>query len=276
MAKRVSEIFGYVYGDQSPAAVSARNSHTCPFTGTRCIKQSRLLAYPMGACSAHYQDDVIALCPNRFLENRTVFRDIAIQEFGTSSDVLVFSEVGLTQVGNFDFVLVHHANLSSQILDFTLVEFQTGQTTSTGGLVKSLDDAMNDRLDVSNDYKFGMNHYDIWKRTFTQIINKGVVAEAWQKNIYWVVQKPIYDYFIKRYRLTNVSQGTTERTIFSVYDMPKSSPSGYSLQHLFWSSASVDAMIDAFRNNAVVPDMSDFISTLSEKIRAGVGFSFDS
>ena len=78
----------------------------------------------------------IALCPRRFLEKNKVFHDIAIYQFGTCDNVLVFSEVGLPGIGNFDFVMVQHKPLSTYVEDFVAIEFQTGQTTSTGQLVE--------------------------------------------------------------------------------------------------------------------------------------------
>jgi len=77
-----------------------------------------------------------------------------------------FTEVGLPGIGNFDFVIVKHKPLSNIVDDFAVIEFQTGQTTSTGKLVDGFKKFMKDgflKSDVT--YNFGVNSYDIWKRT---------------------------------------------------------------------------------------------------------------
>ena len=54
-------------------------------------------------------------------------------------------------------------------------------------------------------YGFGLNLADIWKRSFTQILNKGIVLENWGHKIYWVVQEPVYQYFMNRYNLNGMT-----------------------------------------------------------------------
>ena len=66
------------------------------------------------------------------MQDNTVFKDIAEHHFKTRNDLVVFSEIGLSQTGTFDFVMVRHKPLSSEIEDFVVIEFQTGQTTGTG------------------------------------------------------------------------------------------------------------------------------------------------
>ncbi len=104
MAKYPSEMFGYYWKDTSKEAQSARKKHRCPFHDSECFKKSRLVDYPFGVCTAHTDGKEIALCPRRFLENGIVFRDIAKTHFGSIHNIVVFSEVGLPGIGNFDFV----------------------------------------------------------------------------------------------------------------------------------------------------------------------------
>ena len=113
----------------------------------------------------------MALCPRRFLDNHSVFFDFAQYHFKTTDNILVFSEVQLKGIGSFDFVMLKHKPLSIDIEDFIVVEFQTGQTTGTGKLVGGLTDFMAGRNITYESYKFGLNTYDVWKRTFTQILN---------------------------------------------------------------------------------------------------------
>ena len=202
MAKYPSEIFGYYWKDASIEAKSAKKNYHCPFHDSRCYKKSRLVDYPFGVCTAHTDGKEIALCPRRFLERGIIFRDIAKAHFGSIHNILVFSEVGLTGIGNFDFVMVKHKPLSTVVEDFAVIELQTGQTTSTGKLVQGFRDFMESGTFAPKaTYNFGINTYDIWKRTFTQILNKGIILEKWKRKIFWVVQEPIFEYFRVKYRL---------------------------------------------------------------------------
>ncbi len=53
-----------------------RRQHRCPFVNEPCNKQSRLISYPMGVCSAYINGHAVAICPRRFLEGQTVFRNL--------------------------------------------------------------------------------------------------------------------------------------------------------------------------------------------------------
>jgi Restriction endonuclease NotI len=142
MSKYPSEIFGHPYYSATDQAIKDRANHRCPFVDKPCYKQSRLIKYPFGVCSAHTGDTEIALCPRRFLDRHSVFADIAKHHFKTTSDILVFPEVRLPNIGSFDFVMLKHKPLSNEIEDFVAIEFQTGQTTGTGKLVQGLVDFM--------------------------------------------------------------------------------------------------------------------------------------
>jgi hypothetical protein len=145
MTKHPSEVFGHPIDIDSAQARKHRKSHWCPFADDECDKQSRLIDYPMGVCSVQYDDDVIALSPRRFLQDKVVFYDVADHYFHTRSDLMIFSEIsipGAANFGRFDYVMVRHEELGSDVLDFAAVEFQTGQTTNTGRLVQALDDFM--------------------------------------------------------------------------------------------------------------------------------------
>jgi hypothetical protein len=146
MPKYPSEMFGYYWKDTSKEAQSARKKHHCPFHDSECFKKSRLIDYPFGVCTAHTDGKEIALCPRRFRENGIVFGDIAKTHFGSIHNIVVFSEVGLPGIGNFDFVMVKHKPLSNIVEDFVAIELQTGQTTSTGKLVEAFKDFMESKI----------------------------------------------------------------------------------------------------------------------------------
>ena len=270
MAKYPSEIFGCYLRNMSPEAEEMRRKYWCPFHESPCYKQSRLIDYPFGVCTAHVDGQEIALCPRRFLEKNTVFQNIAISQFGTSDNVLVFSEVGLPGIGSFDFVMVQHKPLSTHVEDFVAIEFQTGQTTSTGKLVEGFKTFMKDRrLREGSSYSFGINMYDIWKRTFTQILNKGIIMEKWGKKIFWVVQDPIFSYFQKKFRLTDMGYDKSHCSVFSLYDL-KENGGRLNLLPTRMFSSTVDALFDAFRRNDDIPPVEKFVERLESKLSGDI------
>lgn len=270
MAKFPSEMFGYYWKDNSKKATESRNRYFCPFVGKDCYKKSRLISYPFGVCTAHVDEDDIALCPRRFLDSGTVFRDIAESHFGTIHNILVFSEVGLKGIGNFDFVMVKHKPMSTVIDDFAVVEFQTGQTTSTGKLVQGFSDYIkNSTFEKDISYNFGINFYDIWKRTFTQILNKGIILEKWNRKIFWVIQKPVFDYFLHKYRLGSLSYDKGNSSVFSLYDL-KQQENSLSLKLNSIVSSTVDDLFNAFRKNDDIPPVDDFIERLQMKVNSDI------
>jgi hypothetical protein len=221
----------------------------------------------MGVCSVQYGDQVMALSPRRFRQDDVVFKDIADHYFKSRNDILVFSEVGLEDIGNFDFVMVKHKPLSSNIEDFAVVEFQTAQTTGTGELVHALKEFMKGEDISGRTYGFGLNFADIWKRSFTQVLNKGIVLEKWGHKIYWVVQEPVYKDLLDRYNLHGMGYNPSDNTIFAIYDLRRAGQK-YELYRTRIESSTTDALFSAFRNNPNIPPKDAFMNKLSEKLRA--------
>jgi len=266
MAKYPSEMFGYYWKDASKEAHSARKKHHCPFHDSECFKKSRLVDYPFGVCTAHTDGKEIALCPRRFLDNGIVFKDIAKTHFGSIHNILVFSEVGLPGIGNFDFVMVKHKPLSTIVEDFVAIELQTGQTTSTGKLVEGFRDFMESgTLAPEATYNFGINTYDIWKRTFTQILNKGIILEKWHRKIFWVVQLPIFEYFQHKYRLGSLKYDPAHSSVFLLYDLGLHDNRLVLSQTRMYSST-IDALFEAFRKNDEIPPVERFVERLQAKV----------
>ena len=266
MAKYPSEIFGYYWKDTSLEAKSAKKNYHCPFHDSRCYKKSRLVDYPFGVCTAHTEGKEIALCPRRFMEKGIIFRDIAKAHFGSIHNILVFSEVGLPGIGNFDFVMVKHKPLSTVVEDFAVIELQTGQTTSTGKLVQGFKDLMRSgTLAPKATYNFGINTYDIWKRTFTQILNKGIILEKWKRKIFWVVQEPIFEYFRVKYRLGDIKYDPNHSSVFLLYDL-KLTGNRLVLSQTNKYSSTIDALFEAFRKNDEIPPVEKFVERLQTKV----------
>ena len=271
MAKRPAEVFGFLINNTTAEAQACRKKYNCPFVSQKCNKNSRLIKYPMGVCSVDYNGATIALCPRRFLEGSTVFQDIADDYFGTRDNLIVFHEIPIKPIGNLDFVMVKHKQMSNEIEDFIAIEFQTGQTTSTGGLVKGLKDFVSGEDISKKSYKFGLNMYDIWKRTFTQILNKGIVMETWKKKIYWVVQTEVMKDFTNRYHL-KMGYNSTDSSVFYVYDLLVNNQD-CKLTFDNKKSSTVDSLFNAFRNNPAIPPLAKFEGILAAKLKANIGFS---
>jgi hypothetical protein len=237
-----------------------------------CNKRSRLIDYPMGVCSVRYGEEIVALSPRRFLQDNVVFYDIADHCFETRNDLLIFPEVsipGARNLGIFDYVMVKHKPLSSEIEDFVAIELQTGQTTGTGSLVEALEDFMQGNDISGTSCGFGLNLADIWKRTFTQILTEGIVMERWGHEIYWVVQEPVYRDFLDRYKLHGMTYDSSHSTVFAIYDLRREGDA-YRLHRTRVESSSVDDLFDAFRTNLEVPPRQVFMDRLAEKVEEQV------
>lgn len=92
----------------------------------------------------------------------------------------------------FDYVIAKHAPLSTKIEDFVVVEFQTVDTTNTGKLVDAFKDFRAGKAIHRDSHQFGMNWKNVWKRCFTQILQKGIVLEKWGHKIFWIAQPASY------------------------------------------------------------------------------------
>jgi len=155
--------------------------------------------------------------------------------------------------------------MSSEIEDFAVIEFQTGQTTGTGKLVQGLRDYLAGKMHPQKSYNFGLNLYDIWKRTFTQILNKGVIMEHWKKNIYWIVQEPVYKSFESRYHLQSLDFQPQHSTVFAIYNL-QPTKDVFELVASRKLSASMDRLFASFRNNPNIPSVEKFLGVLDRKI----------
>lgn len=266
--KHPAEVFGHPIDIHSAEAHRDRERYWCPFTQQECDKESRLIDYPMGVCSVRYDQDVIALSPRRFLQDNTVFYDIADHHFNDRNNLLLFDEIsvpGAGHLGRFDFVMVKHRPLSSEIEDFVVIEFQTGQTTGTGHLVQAVEDFSQGEDISGTSYGFGLNLADIWKRAFTQILTKGIALERWGHKMFWVVQEPIYEDLLDRYNLHGMTYDPNHNTVFAIYDLRRAGDR-YELFQTRIESSTVDDLFRAFRTNLDVPSREVFIAKLQSRV----------
>ena len=268
-----AEIFGYPIENKSEEAKEYRIKYLCPFTGEKCSKLSRLINYPMGVCSTWWPDNnPIAICPKRFLQNNTLFIKVAEHVFGSTNNILLFKEVKLKRIGTFDFVLVKHKPISDIIEDFCVVEFQTCSTTGTGKLVKAIEDYMNGQDITENSYAFGMNTYNDIKLSFIQMLNKGQVFEIWNKKIVWAVQKYLYDNMVERFSLRDMQFNGKDANIFLICNIDYICSEKYNIVFDSIYSSTIENLMKAFKSSEL-PKVDDFIGILHRKMKLKLGVS---
>ena len=265
------EIFGYPISNMSPQAHQIRSKYWCPFMNKKCDKQSRTISYPMGVCSVLHKGSKIAICPQRFLQDNIAFTDVCNEFFGTTNNVLLFSEVGLRDVGSFDFVLVKHKPLSSEIEDFCIVEFQTDSTTQTGQLVRALKDFV-DGVDISGKrYSYGMNTYNTIKLAYIQMLYKGQVLQKWNRKIVWICQKYVFENMTARFNLSDLDYNSSNSTVYFVYDLTRLGDI-YKLKLIYKKSSTIKNLLKAFTEQPT-PDIDEFINVLEGKLRLNLGIT---
>lgn len=270
-----AEIFGHAVENTSDEARADRQVYRCPYLGETCWKQSRHLDVPFGICSVWYQNKITATCPSRLLENQQAFEDIARLYFGDLNNLLIFSEIGTrakTANGNtatytFDYVIVKHRPLSAEIVDFVVVEFQTVDTTNTGGLVDAFRAHQAGQDTREKRWTFGMNWKNVWKRCFMQILQKGLVLEKWGHKIFWVAQPTSYRRLEDGYGLHDLDYDATESTCFLLYEHEKKGED-YQLKLTHTISAHADDLFRAFQESTPIPEKTSFMERLSERVSA--------
>lgn len=264
-----NEIFTYPVESKSTEAKNAVKKYYCRFLGSKCDKQSRTIKYPMGVCSVNHSGTKPIICPHRFLENNLVFKNACNAAFGSTNNVLLFSEVKINNVGSFDFVLVNHKPISNKVDDFCIVEFQSDSTTGTGELVQALKDFMKEKDVLQNKYHFGMNTYNTIKLSYVQMLVKGQVMEKWGKNIFWIMQQFVYDNMVNRFCLTDLDYNANHRTQYHIYDLVKNGEI-YNLKLLDKKSTTISNLLRAFTHQPT-PSIDTFVEVLESKIKLKLG-----
>jgi hypothetical protein len=275
----LAEVFGFPIGNRSNEVETMRRRYWCPFTDSRCTKQSRLLDYPFGVCSVRHHGSICAVCPRRFEQRGSlsgtpkVLEDLARHYFGSINNVVAFPEVGLPRIGTIDYVLVQHAPLHPEVTDFVAVEFQTDSTTGTGAIVQGLQDFVAGQDIESRTYRFGMNTYDTIKRFVTQLLNKGIVYEAWGVKCYWVIEEYIHANLVKRYGVRGDGFESEAASRFALYAL-EPADDRFDLTLRRFVSITVDEMYQAMRTNPGIPRKDQFVRGLNARLRARLGVRF--
>ena len=218
-----------------------------------------------------YDSGIRTICSGRFEERGSidgvarVLEDIAVRHFNDTDNIVVFPEVGLSNVGKIDYVIVKHKPMQAVVDDFVAVEFQSDSTTKTGGLVRGIRDFCEEGGLQSQSYDFNMNTYDSIKRAITQLMNKGRVYEAWNSKCYWVIQEYIYENLVDRYGLKKKGFSKKHASVFALYDMERNGDH-LTLEHNRFISTTVDQIYKAMRNNSALPKKDKFVEKLNKKL----------
>jgi len=193
--------------------------------------------------------------------------------FGNFNNIIPFPEVKLPNVGTIDYVLVRHKPMKAEVDDFVTVEFQTDSTTGTGQIVQGLRDFVAGRDVQKQSYQFGMNTYDTIKRSITQLLNKGIVYEAWGIKCYWVIQEYIYANLVNRYGLKKDGYASEHASRFALYDLVRINDRLTITPTRFVSTA-VDEVYQAMRHNPSLPNKDKFVRVLNTKLQAKLSVKF--
>ena len=156
--------------------------------------------------------------------------------------------------------------MKPEVEDFVSVEFQSDSTSNTGAVVQGIRDFFEGRDLQGQSYKFGMNTYDSIKRAMTQLMNKGIVYEAWDTKCYWVIQEYIYANLVSRYGFKADGFSPEHASRFALYNLvPKGDR--LVLNPSRFISTTVDEVYQAMRNNPGLPGKDKFVEHLNTKLR---------
>lgn len=126
-----AEVFGFPVESETDEAKNARELKLCPFRGNKCTKVNA--SDPLGICSLKNESHAAVICPVRFIEGLTIFKDAANIAFGENCEVGIFPEVHILEVkktennqgkkiGKVDFLIAKIVD--GTIEDFAAVEVQ--------------------------------------------------------------------------------------------------------------------------------------------------------
>ena len=120
------------------------------------------------------------------------------------------------------------------------------------GWFKEYRDFLAGRDVLEESYRFGMNTYDSIKRAITQLMNKGIVYEAWDTKCYWVIQEYIYSDLVRRFGFKEDGFSSEHASRFALYNIVPNQDR-LALAPARFVSTSVDEVYQAMRNNRALP-----------------------
>jgi len=258
-----AEIFGFPPTNTSRIASEVRRRYQCPFIGLKCTKQSRLLSYPLGVCSAWHLGTARIICPNRFYSSDNALLNNIARLFLNQKNVELVREVTLSGFGHVDWVGFCR-DRDNRIMDFCGIEVASDSTTQTGQLVKAVEDFIKSG-EVQSRYTYGMNTYNTIKLSFTQVMFKGQVFEKWMKKYIWLLQDSLFDNLVERFGLELEQGNKDNEIIFYVVKMVKNKDDLFNIALKNMYSTKVQELVKAFRQTEVLP-IEDFVRAIRSKL----------
>ncbi len=272
-SNRPAEIFGYLIGNTSVETQDARQRQWCPFINKPCDKKSGLIDYPLGVCSVEHQGEFDAICSHRFEAQGAiqgipqVLEDIGLHYFGDLDNIVPLSRIKLPNVGTINYILIRYKPKKAEIDDFVMVEFQTDSVSEIKQMVKARGDFAAG-LDIQErNYSFSMSTCDTVKRLMTQLLNKGILYEAWNIKGYWVIQEYVYATLVEQYGFKKSGYFPEQASRLVLYNLALLNE-GLTLIPSRYISTNVDAIYQTMRNNPSLPSKDEFVQILNIKLRA--------
>ncbi|HAS18176.1 MAG TPA: hypothetical protein DCR39_10020 [Nitrospiraceae bacterium] len=122
---------------------------------------------------------------------------------------------------------------------------------------------------LQNRYQFGMNTYNTIKLSYIQMLIKGQVMEKWGKNIFWVMQKYVFDNMVNRFGLNDLDYNPRHKTQYHIYNLVADS-NIYKLKLADKKSTTIANLLKAFTHQSI-PSLDTFVEVLERKIKLKLG-----
>lgn len=229
MAGFISEYYGYLAGDKSPAALSAASLEECPFINDVCTKTLGRSGTEVtsGACAIEQMSGLeVICCPNRYYEDNFYFlshvaelafksRDPIMEgrkavDFAVENNCHTIAAFGKTFGGELrlpkrdsagsyfvDWILAR-INPDGTLEQFCAIEVQTIDTTGNYHASKDGLDS-EDRIKVKS--SVGLNWSNVEKRIIPQLAYKGDILSSENRclsGLFFVCPMPVLDKIMSR------------------------------------------------------------------------------
>lgn len=171
--------------------------------GVHCDKIRKAQPNPLiGNCSVrktkaagNIQDWIV--CPSRFLQNATIFRDC--KKFLMPCDSYrVVRELAISAEGNLDFGLTA-LDSDAEVIDFVGIEVQACGTGGSGPIWTARNDFLKGKMKDS--YNFSLNEKDASKKILVQLLHKARQIARWRKNTVLVIQDHFLEHLRRSYNI---------------------------------------------------------------------------
>lgn len=182
---------------------------------------------------------------------------IALHCFGEQTNLLTFLDVKLPNYGTIDFVIARHKPFTREIDDFVPVEVRTFLRTYKFMVGE----------DVSGHAFPQTPRYEHTIRTFLfQLLERGIIYEAWGVKAYWVIPELVYANMVKRFGFKQDEFSEEHAVRLALQDVATDLDQ-VTMKATRYISVSVDEIYRAMHNDSGLPDKMQFMAVLNSKLR---------